>query len=158
MAWKYYSLNRPAQHFHSLDQIAQNLVLEAKKRERKSLNQSFKMREAVAYGLERFWGEHLRLKNKSNARGDEFDKKSQYWKETWDALVIIMSQAGVIIPNAPVNLNQPDTVKSMAEKLWQLDIEDQRIILAVLTQLCDCIVWWTQRYKGPGDLTLDDDN
>jgi hypothetical protein len=69
-----------------------------------------------------------------------------------------MNQAGVIIPNDPVNLNRPDTVRAMAQQLWQLDLEDQRIILAVLTQLCDCIVWWTQRYKVPGDLTIDDDN
>jgi hypothetical protein len=77
MAWKYYSLEQDGQQFHSLDQIAQKLVLDAKGRERKSLNQSFKMREAVAYGLERFWGEHLRLKGKSKHPGDEFDIKSQ---------------------------------------------------------------------------------
>jgi hypothetical protein len=157
MAWKYYSLEQNGQQFHSLDQIAQKLVLGAKERERKSLNQSFKMREAVAYGLERFWGEHLRLKGKSKRPGDEFDKKSQYWKETWDDLVAIMKQTGVVIPNDPIDVNRPDTVKSMAQKLWKLKIEDQRIILAVLTQLCDCIVWWTQRYKGPGDLTVDDE-
>jgi hypothetical protein len=115
------------------------------------------MREAVAYGLERFWGEHLRLKSKSDRPGDEFDKKSQYWKETWDALVAIMKQAGVVIPNDSIDVDIPDTVKSMAQELWKLKIEDQRIILAVLTQLCDCIVWWTQRYKGPGDLTGDDE-
>jgi len=112
----------------------------------------------LAYGLERFWGEHLRFQGKSKWNDDELDRKSQYWKETWDALVIIMNQAGVIIPNDPVNLNRPDTVKSMAQKLWALDIKDQRIILAVLTQLCDCIVWWTQRYKGSGELTNDEDN
>ncbi|MFB8798377.1 MAG: hypothetical protein U7126_30060 [Microcoleus sp.] len=159
MAWKYYSLEQDGQQFqlHTLDQIAQKLVLDAKGRERKSLNQSFKMREAVAYGLERFWGEHLRLKSKSKRPGDEFDIKSQYWKETWDALVAIMKQTGVVIHNDPIDVKRPDTVKSMAQKLWTLNIEEQRIILAVLTQLCDCIVWWTQRYKGPGDLTVDDE-
>jgi|SRR5919202_5635569 hypothetical protein len=173
MAWKYYSLERDDQQFHSLDQIAQKLVLDAKKRvfldgrgqvvldkngrSQNALNQSFKMREAVAYGLERFWGEHLRLKDKLKDSGDEFDQKSRYWKETWDDLVAIMKLTGVTIPNAPVNLTKPDTVKSMAQELWNLSIEDQRIILAVLTQLCDCIVWWTQRYKGPGDLTVDDE-
>jgi hypothetical protein len=35
----------------------------------------------------------------------------------------------------------------MAEKLWEIDIQDQRVAMAVLTQLCDCLVWWTQRYK-----------
>lgn len=158
MAWKYYTLDEENRQFHSLDQVAQKLVLAAKDRERKTLNQSFKMREAVAYGLERFWGEHLRLKSKSRRPGDEFDKKSQYWKETWDALVAILKPTGVIIPNSAVDINRPDTVKSMARELWKLDIKEQRIILAVLTQLCDSIVWWTQRYKGPGNLANDDDN
>ena len=174
MAWRYYTLNQEDQVFHSLDQIAQKLVLDAKDlvvrddrgqvvldekgRSKNSLNQSFKMREAVAYGLERFWGEHLRFQGKLKHARDEFDNKSKYWKDTWDALVIIMGQAGVIIPNDPVHIDRPNTVKEMAHKLWALDIKDQRIILAVLTQLCDSIVWWTQRYKGPGDLTIDEDN
>lgn len=149
---------KKTREFHSLDQIAQTLVLEARQRDRKSLNQSFKMREAVAYGLERFWGEHLRLKTRSKNDGDEFDCKGQYWKATWDALVSIMKPAGVKIPNDPVDTNNPKTVKAMAEKLWSLSVEDQRIILAVLTQLCDAIVWWTQRYKGSGDLPSDEEN
>jgi hypothetical protein len=65
MAWKEYNLDR----------IAQKLVLAAKLRDRDSLNQSFKMRESVSYGLERFWGEHLRLQSKE-------PNKAQYWKET----------------------------------------------------------------------------
>jgi hypothetical protein len=144
--------------FHSLDQIAQTLVLEARQRDRKSLNQSFKMREAVAYGLERFWGEHLRLQGRSKKNGDEFDCKGQYWKATWNALVSIMQPAGVTIPNDSVDVKNPKTVQAMAEKLWSISVEDQRIILAVLTQLCDAIVWWTQRYKGPGDLPNDEEN
>lgn len=144
--------------FHSLDQIAQTLVLEARTRDRKSLNQSFKMREAIAYGLERFWGEHLRLKAKSKKKDDEFDCKAQYWKATWDALVGIMQPAGVEIPNDLVDVKNPKTVTAMAERLWtEISLEDQRIILAVLTQLCDSIVWWTQRYKGPGDLPNDEE-
>ena len=174
MAWKYYTLNQDNRQFHSLDQIAQKLVLDAwekvvkdkngkvvldkKGRSKNALNQSFKMREAVAYGLERFWGEHLRFQGKMKHPNDEFDIKSKYWKNTWDALVSIMDTTGVIIPNDPVNFNRPNTVKEMAQKLWDLDIKDQRIILAVLTELCDSIVWWTQRYKGPGDLTIDEDN
>ncbi|MEH2337881.1 hypothetical protein [Nostoc sp.] len=57
MAWNSYGL----------DQEAQKLVLAAKLRDQTSLKQSYKMRMAVAYGLERFWGEHLRLqKNEPN--------------------------------------------------------------------------------------------
>jgi hypothetical protein len=99
------------------------------------------MRESVSYGLERFWGEHLRLQSKE-------PNKAQYWKETWDKLVETMAEAGIPIPNDTVQVNDTKSVQAMAEKLWELKLEDQRITLAVLTQLCDCLVWWTQRYKG----------
>jgi hypothetical protein len=125
MGWKFYDLDR----------VAQKLVIEAKKRDDrvtkksdKSLNQSHKMRLAVAYGLERFWGEHLRLeRNDAN--------KSQFWKQTWTELVNI--------PDDPAD--------KMPDKLWALDLETQRVALAVLAQLCDAIVWWTQRYKTGSD-------
>jgi len=130
MAWNTYNLDR----------IAQNLVLNAKERDKDSLNQAFKMRVAVAYGLERFWGEHLRLQDKEA-------KKAKYWKETWDQLVSVMDQAGVKIPNDPVKAEDTKAVRAMAEKLWKVDLQDQRVAMAVLTQLCDCLVWWTQRYK-----------
>ncbi len=130
MGWNYYGLDREAQQ----------LVLAAKQRDKDSLNQAFKMREAVAYGLERFWGEHLRLQDKEVT-------KSQYWKETWDTLVKIMNNANISLPNARINSNDTKSVQKMAEKLWTLEIDTQRVALAVLTQLCDCLVWWTQRYK-----------
>ncbi|WP_068820207.1 hypothetical protein [Phormidesmis priestleyi] len=140
MAWQSYDLDR----------MAQQLVLNARARDSQSLNQSYKMRMAVSYGLERFWGEHLRLSGKEQ-------KKSDYWKETWDDLVKIMKKAGVIIPNDIVNINNIRQVQTMSEKLWGLTIEEQRIAIAVLTQLCDCIVWWTQRYKV-GRLVDDSDS
>lgn len=130
MAWQTYGL----------DQQAQKLVLNAIQRDKDSLNQSYKMRMATAYGLERFWGEHLRLQGREPA-------KSDYWKETWDTLVEIMSRGGITIPNDSVNTNNTNSIKKMSEKLWQLDLEAQRVSLAVLTQLCDCLIWWTQRYK-----------
>ena len=134
MGWNYYGLDREAQQ----------LVLAAKQRDDASLNQAFKMREAVAYGLERFWGEHLRLQGKNS---EEERNKGIYWKETWDTLVKIMDNAKVKIPNDRLNSNDTESVQKMAEKLWTLEIETQRIALAVLMQLCDCLVWWTQRYK-----------
>jgi hypothetical protein len=134
MAWQSYELDR----------AAQKLVLDARSRDPQSLNQSYKMRMAVAYGLERFWGEHLRL------QGKEADK-SQYWKETWNALVTVLHHAGVTIPNDPVSATNTQQIQAMSEKLWRLDISEQRVAIAVLTQLCDCIVWWTQRYKTRGD-------
>lgn len=125
---------------YELDQIAQKLVLKARARDPKSLNQGHKMRMSMAYGLERFWGEHLRLSGKEQ-------KKADYWKDTWDELVKIMAKADVKLPNDRVNAREVKQVQGMSEKLWGLKTEDQRISLAVLTQLCDCIVWWTQRYK-----------
>ncbi len=44
MAWQSYGLDRKAQ----------DLVLKAKVRNKESLNQSYKMKMAVIYGLERF--------------------------------------------------------------------------------------------------------
>ena len=131
MAWNSYGL----------DQEAQRLVLAAKLRDEKSLNQSYKMRMAIAYGLERFWGEQLRLQGKE-------ETKSKYWKDTWDTLVKVMAQAGVTLPNESVRSDNAKAIQSMSEELWQLSLQDQRVAMAVLTQLCDCIVWWTQRYKA----------
>ena len=125
---------------YGLDQEAQKLVLNAMQRDKDSLNQAYKMRMAVAYGLERFWGEHLRLQDREQA-------KSDYWKETWDTLVNIMKRGGITLPNNQVNSNQAGSIRQMSEQLWQLDIEAQRVSLAVLTQLCDALIWWTQRYK-----------
>lgn len=130
MAWQNYNL----------DQEAQKLVIAAKLRDESSLNQAFKMREALAYGLERFWGEHLRLQGKE-------ENKSLYWKATWDTLVVTMAQAGITIPNDEVSCNNTKAVEKMAEQLWKLDLDTQRVSLVVLTQLCDCLVWWTHRYK-----------
>lgn len=132
-----------AWHSYGLDREAQRLVLKAKLQNKDSLNQSYKMRMAVAYGLERFWGEYLRLQNR---RSDA--DKAQYWKDTWDSLVKIMAQASVTLPNDTVKADDTKAIQAMSEKLWQLDLADQRYALSVLTQLCDCIVWWTQRYKG----------
>lgn len=131
MAWESYGL----------DQLAQQLVLDAKAREPQSLNQAYKMRMATAYGLERFWGEHLRLQRRElNA--------SLFWQETWAALVTVMARAGVNLPSESVNPDDVASIRAISEDLWQLPLSDQRVALAVLTQLCDSLVWWTQRYKG----------
>lgn len=137
MGWKFYELDR----------IAQRLVIDAKHRDdrlaqssQKSLPQAHKMRLAVSYGLERFWGEHLRLEARE-------ENKSMFWQATWTEFVGIMHRAGIEIPNT--------TVDRMPEKLWALEPETQRVALAVLTQLCDAMIWWTQRYKN-GSLDNDD--
>jgi len=126
MAWESYSL----------DQIAHDLVFarkDFKSKDENVLSQVYKMRTTVAYGLERFWGETLRLSG----------KEAEYWKATWNKLVEIMAKAGIEIPN------HDDPAQQITE-LW-LDSkekrDDRKVALAVLTQLCDCMIWWTQRYK-----------
>jgi hypothetical protein len=114
---------------YKLDKVAHDLV-EERKNQRDVLGQVYKMRTTVAYGLERFWGEQLRLD------GDE----AAYWKATWDKFVEIMGKADITIPNLE---NQSEQIS----QLWQFPMDDRKVALAVLTQLCDCMVWWTQRYK-----------
>lgn len=131
MTWKSYELDR----------IAQKLVLSARERDPESMNQSHKMRMSVAYGLERFWGEHLRLKGKE-------EQKSKYWKETWDEFCGVMAQVDINLPKDAINPQETNKIQQVFKQLWDLPIEDQRVAIAVLTQLCDCLVWWTQRYKS----------
>ena len=121
---------------YKLDKVAHDLVFARKDQkvngEKNVLGQVYKMRTAVAYGLERFWGEQLRLDGEEAA----------YWKATWDALVKIMGLADITIPNSADRSEQ-------ISALWseEFSINDRKVSIAVLTQLCDCMVWWTQRYK-----------
>lgn len=133
MTWKLYEIDR----------AAHDLVL--KFRDKKDvLNESHKMRITTAYGLERFWGEHLRLQRESQ-------DKANYWQETWETLCKIMKQAGIQIPNDRVNADDSAAVKAMADKLWDFDQEQRKVALTILTELCDTMTWWTQRYKKPKD-------
>jgi hypothetical protein len=115
-------------------------------RDAEVLGESHKMRMTTAYGLERFWGEQFRLMRESNDKAD-------FWKETWKELHDIMNKAGINVPNDtiidPKNTAQ---IKEMTNKLWDethFPIEQRKVTLAVLIQLCDSLVWWTQRYKKP---------
>jgi hypothetical protein len=122
---------------YRLDQAAHDLVIKYRD-DKEALSQAYKMRIAVAYGLERFWGEHLRLN----------DSKSDYWKDTWTALVEIMSTAGIDLPNDEIISDRDtDAIRNMAEKIWSFDDDQRKVALAVLTELCESMVWWTQRYK-----------
>lgn len=133
MSWKMYEI----------DKAAHDLVLQF--RDQDVLGESHKMRATTAYGLERFWGEHLRL-SQDNKKALEM-QKAAYWKETWDELCRIMKQAGIKIPNEKVNATDTQSIKTMSEKLWAFDIEQRKVALAILIELCDSLVWWTQRYK-----------
>jgi hypothetical protein len=123
---------------YELDRTAHDLVL--KFRDKDVLGESHKMRAMTAYGLERFWGEHLRLMSKER-------DKAAFWQDTWEQLCHLMKEAGIIIPNDAVNPDKTDTIKAMSAKLWNFDQEQRKVALAVLVQLCDSLVWWTQRYK-----------
>jgi hypothetical protein len=126
-----------------LDHRAHKIVLQARERDQVSLNQAYKMRSTCAYGLERFWGEHLRLKRIE-------PKKADFVKETWAEFVEIMQQSrpDLVIPAAVLNsLECERIIKDEASKFWRIKTSDQQECLTVLVALCDAIVWWTQRLK-----------
>lgn len=125
---------------YSLDHAAQELVI--KHRSQDVLGESHKMRMACSYGLERFWGEHLRFKKEESA-------KAEYWKAVWKAIAHILATADITLPDAASNvrLDEQKRIEETAKEIWNLHPEDQRVALTVLTQFCDSLVWWTQRYK-----------
>ncbi|GAB1543353.1 hypothetical protein NUACC21_60270 [Scytonema sp. NUACC21] len=131
---------------YNLDREAQRLVLAHRNKEG-VIGQSHKMRATVAYGLERFWGEQLRLLGKSDRKEND---KGEYWRDTWKSFVKIVERGGIKLPKEDVKNNDTKQIQEVAAKLWDLPIEDQRICIAVLTQFCDSLVWWTQRYKKSG--------
>jgi hypothetical protein len=133
---------------YALDRYAQELVLD--RRDLKDvLNESHKMRMSVGYGLERFWGEHIRLQRESR-------EKAAYWKAVWDRLADILEETGCTIelPKDTVGPDDTAKIKRISGELWALGIDDQRVALMVLTQFCDALVWWTQRYKKPSGTQL----
>jgi hypothetical protein len=129
---------------YEIDRCAHDLVL--KFRDKDVLGESHKMRMTTAYGLERFWGEHLRLQ-----KDKEGQHKADFWKATWQELCRIMKSAGVKIPNDVVNVDDTKTIQAMTDKLWSFDIEQRKVALSILTELCDSLIWWTQRYKKPSN-------
>jgi hypothetical protein len=140
-----------AWHPYDLDHLAQEIVLKARSRDasekKVSLNQAYKMRAACAYGLERFWGEHLRLGDKKNSLQEDLDKAA-FVADVWRAFVGIMAKSGITLPGAILDRNASEAeIQSVAEYLWKLEPEEQQASLAVLTSLCDAVVWWTQRLK-----------
>jgi hypothetical protein len=110
------------------------------------------MRSACAYGLERFWGEHLRLAGKD--RPDDRDvsnddlNKAAFIADVWSAFVGIMAKADVRLPGEVLSNRASEAdIQSVAEQLWAIPLNEQQVSLAVLTALCDAVVWWTQRLK-----------
>ena len=130
---------------YDLDHQAQALVI-AHRDKRGALTESHNMRMSVAYGLERFWGEHLRYENSNKP---EDCNKGAYWKAVWVAVAKILADANLKLPDAQGRIEKNDTegIKATAKAIWSMDPENQQVALMVLTQFCDALVWWTQRYK-----------
>ena len=134
---------------YDLDFYAQRLVLDNRDK-KEVLNESHKMRMTVAYGLERFWGEQFRLEQQNR-------DKANYWKAVWQKVAEILHDAGIQLPNQDIRSDRKDkqqkeeeetkNIRKMAEAIWKMDTGDRTIALMVLTQFCDALVWWTQRYK-----------
>lgn len=150
--------SKPGWQPYDLDYHAQNLVLNFRNT-KDVLNESHKMRMTIAYGLERFWGEHLRLEREKPA-------KAKYWKAVWKQLAEILRDSGIKdFPDDEVKSINPDrekqkeeekqNIREMARKIWSMPLDDQRVALMVLTQFCDSLVWWTQRYKVKGEQNND---
>jgi len=136
-------------HPYNLDHAAQELVL--KYRDQKNvLNESHKMRMAVAYGLERFWGEHLRFERESSA---ESKNKGKYWKSVWIKLAQILKETNIELPDSEgnISLNETENIRKATNEIWKMDAEQRAVSLMVLTQFCDSLVWWTQRYRTKKD-------
>jgi hypothetical protein len=129
---------------YNLDHYAQKLVSDF--RDKKNvLNESHRMRMTVAYGLERFWGEHLRFERESK---QEIKEKGKYWKKVWDTLANdILKPIGISLPNEKLTFEDTKKIQEMTDSIWKMTQEDRTIVLMVLTQFCDSLVWWTQRYR-----------
>lgn len=131
MAWQPYQL----------DHLAQEIVLKARHKDPASLNQAHKMRATCAYGLERFWGEHLRLAEKEPT-------KAAFVADVWKALVGVLKPTGLTLPATVLAGGESEAaIQDVSAKIWSLSTHDQQTALAVLTALCDAVVWWTQRLK-----------
>lgn len=134
---------------YPLDQEAQRLVLEIRQKIQNPkdcntvLNEVHKMRATAAYGLERFWGEHVRL-----LRNDP--DKAEYWKSVWKSFVKIMKGGGITLYETVLDhANDDGAIDEASSFFWdetKLSKEQKRIALSVLAQFCDTLVWWKQRY------------
>ena len=67
----------------------------------------------------------------------------------WKELANIMLEAGIELPDqdCKVSGNNVAGITKVTTKLCQMSLADTRTTLAVLSQLCDSLVWGTQRLK-----------
>ena len=131
---------------YELDYRAQKIVLQYRD-QKDVLNESHKMRMTVAYGLERFWGEHLRLKKDNKTK-----QKSAYWESVWQELGKILELADINkLPRKSIDPDNTTQIDETVKAIWNMNLDERRVALMILTQFCDSLVWWTQRYKKKND-------
>jgi len=135
---------------YRIDDCARQIVLKALQRDPQgdSLSQVFKMRVTCAYGLERFWGEYLRLKQKPAEQ-----MKAEIILDTWRFMSKeILADTGIDPPFDPdldlsARVNQ-QAVRNSLEKIWELRTTrpyQAQVALSVLTTFCEAIIWWKNR-------------
>ena len=133
---------------YGIDDCARQVVIQALNRDRggDSLSQVFKMRVTCAYGLERFVGEYLRLRQGNIAE----KKKAEVIRDTWQFLCMdILSDTGIHLPHdINADFGNDAAVSRSLRQLWSLRTQDPaqaQIVLAVLTAFCEAIIWWKNR-------------
>lgn len=143
---------------YGLDDCAQQVVLDAIKRDPslKSLNQVFKMRTTCAYGLERFWGEFLRLRSGTEAE----IMRSLIIQDTWNALRDqLLNGTGIKLPYDPkLELDNQDAVRTSLARIWEIRAQNPKqaqVVLAILVSFCEAIIWWKNRL-APGSCAEDE--
>jgi hypothetical protein len=71
----------------------------------------------------------------------------------------ILVDTGIDLPYDPsLNLNDNSQVRSSLSKIWELSNQNPRqaqVVLAVLVNFCDAIIWWKNRLS-PVSTTEDD--
>jgi hypothetical protein len=72
--------------------------------------------------------------------------KSQYWQKTWNKFKLIMKDVGIDIPGSSLDISS-NKLEENVNILWNMKSEHRKIALSILVALCDCMIWWTQRYK-----------
>jgi hypothetical protein len=135
-------------HPYDIDDCARRVVSQALARDPhgECLNQVFKMRVTCAYGLERFLGEYIRLKEGGYAERH----KAEVIRDTWTMLCVeILADTGITLPHDDhLDFGSQAAVISSLQQLWELRTEDPaqvQIVLAVLTSFCEAIIWWKNR-------------
>lgn len=135
---------------YRIDDCARQVVLKALQRDPQgeSLSQVFKMRVTCAYGLERFWGEYLRLKQKPAEQ-----LKAEIILDTWKFMKDdILAGTGIVLPFDPGldprDRRNQEAVRRSLEQFWNLRTTQPyqaQVALSVLTTFCEAIIWWKNR-------------